>query len=414
LTIPHCLSRAIAVCCLKQIQLRRKGVRNLFSAYSRNGDNTGWEGDAADQEYYIYDGWNIVMTLDGNGEKNGVFTWGLDLSGSVHGAGGIGGLLAMTTCSINVNEGASYWYLYDGNGNVGQVLATIKDENGDITGVQTNLAARYEYDPYGNAIVAAGDWAAYNTIRFSTKWFDDETGLGYWGYRYYNPKLGRWVSRDPIGEVFAGHIPHYYHNNHAYTTNSDNTGTSIDDTTLLIQSYSSMLPKANTLNEAWIQLLIGNELNKEDYKEQLRLIAVNSAYLCLYKYVGNNPENAVDLYGLLHWDPFPKPVPQPPSEPPGLPPNEPPSEPSPGWSERTKDYNCRSIRYRCFGTCSCSWKGGSGSLIVLMNIYMPICCSMSCSCSAEFTGPHSQPGSMQRCMNSMIRYYKETGNCRCN
>jgi RHS repeat-associated protein len=39
-----------------------------------------------------------------------------------------------------------------------------------------------------------------NPIRFSTKYTDDQTGLLYYGYRYYNPTTGRWVSRDPIGE----------------------------------------------------------------------------------------------------------------------------------------------------------------------------------------------------------------------
>ncbi|MBN1153088.1 MAG: RHS repeat-associated core domain-containing protein, partial [Dehalococcoidia bacterium] len=36
--------------------------------------------------------------------------------------------------------------------------------------------------------------------RFSTKYWDDETGLGYWGYRYYDPATGRWITWDPIGE----------------------------------------------------------------------------------------------------------------------------------------------------------------------------------------------------------------------
>ena len=34
----------------------------------------------------------------------------------------------------------------------------------------------------------------------STKYFDDETELVCYGYRYYSPELGRWISRDPIGE----------------------------------------------------------------------------------------------------------------------------------------------------------------------------------------------------------------------
>ena len=39
-----------------------------------------------------------------------------------------------------------------------------------------------------------------NPFRFSTKWFDDETGLYYYGYRYYSPRLGRWINRDPLEE----------------------------------------------------------------------------------------------------------------------------------------------------------------------------------------------------------------------
>jgi len=77
-----------------------------------------------------------------------------------------------------------------------------------------SLAARYEYDPYGNLIGPdtngdsvfdpatddSGPCAAQNPIRFSTKSWDDETGFGYWGYRYYSPRLGRWLSRDPARE----------------------------------------------------------------------------------------------------------------------------------------------------------------------------------------------------------------------
>jgi RHS repeat-associated protein len=68
------------------------------------------------------------------------------------------------------------------------------------------IAARYEYDPYGNNALdplnaaQSGTYAATNAFRFSTKPFDAETGLSYFGYRYYAPGMGRWVNRDPIGE----------------------------------------------------------------------------------------------------------------------------------------------------------------------------------------------------------------------
>jgi RHS repeat-associated protein len=81
------------------------------------------------------------------------------------------------------------FYAYDANGNVTDLVGT----NG--TGL-----AHYEYDPFGNPLVATGTLAAANPFRFSTKYTDDETGLVYYGIRYYSPEMGRWLSRDPIGE----------------------------------------------------------------------------------------------------------------------------------------------------------------------------------------------------------------------
>ena len=37
-------------------------------------------------------------------------------------------------------------------------------------------------------------------MQFSTKQYDEKTGLSYYGYRFYNPALRRWLTRDPIGE----------------------------------------------------------------------------------------------------------------------------------------------------------------------------------------------------------------------
>jgi len=39
-----------------------------------------------------------------------------------------------------------------------------------------------------------------NIFRFSTKYRDGETGLYYYGFRYFSPELGRWITRDPVGE----------------------------------------------------------------------------------------------------------------------------------------------------------------------------------------------------------------------
>jgi RHS repeat-associated protein len=47
---------------------------------------------------------------------------------------------------------------------------------------------------------ANGYMALQNPFRFSTKFQDDETGLLYYGYRYYTPTTGTWLSRDPVAE----------------------------------------------------------------------------------------------------------------------------------------------------------------------------------------------------------------------
>jgi hypothetical protein len=45
----------------------------------------------------VYDGWRVILELDAldDNRVNRKFTWGLDLSGSLEGAGGIGGLQAI-------------------------------------------------------------------------------------------------------------------------------------------------------------------------------------------------------------------------------------------------------------------------------------------------------------------------------
>jgi RHS repeat-associated protein len=44
------------------------------------------------------------------------------------------------------------------------------------------------------------EWLERPAFAFSTKYEDTETGLLYYGYRYYGPEMGRWISRDPISE----------------------------------------------------------------------------------------------------------------------------------------------------------------------------------------------------------------------
>ena len=44
----------------------------------------------------------------------------------------------------------------------------------------------------------------------------DLSGVPYYGYRYYNPGLGRWISQDPIGERGGIHLYGFCHNSPVY------------------------------------------------------------------------------------------------------------------------------------------------------------------------------------------------------
>jgi RHS repeat-associated protein len=140
---------------------------------------------------YVYDGMEVVQERDGNNTPQVSYTRGNDLSGSLAGAGGIGGLLARTDMGLlAVNDGhASALYHADGNGNITCLIQT----NGTV-------AARYSYDPFGRLLTLNGALADANVYRFSSKEWHANAGLYYYGYRFYSPERQRWLNRDPLSE----------------------------------------------------------------------------------------------------------------------------------------------------------------------------------------------------------------------
>ncbi len=142
------------------------------------------------ETHYTYDQWNIIKETKLNSKleilNSKLFFWGLDLSGTLQGAGGVGGLLELT---INDQQTTNNYYpSYDANGNI---TAYIDNSN--------SVAFSCDYSPFGTVINSEGD--APCDYLFSTKPLDTETGLYYYGYRFYSSSLGRWLTRDPVGEM---------------------------------------------------------------------------------------------------------------------------------------------------------------------------------------------------------------------
>ena len=153
---------------------------------------------------YLYDGWNLLQErkpaltprtphpyipqtnlflTGGSGPVAASYLWGLDLSQTLQGAGGVGGLLQSSFSATNA------FPFCDANGNITDLV----DTNGAVV-------AHYEYDPYGNTIIQTGSQSDAFPFRFSSKHYDDATELSYYGFRYYSPPLARWITRDPIHE----------------------------------------------------------------------------------------------------------------------------------------------------------------------------------------------------------------------
>ena len=132
-------------------------------------------------------------------------TWGPDLSSSIGGFGGVGGLLASTHYAADGSVSDRLYYFADPLGNI----STVTDDNDQVR-------AAYTYTAYGSVLTATGDLAQNNPWQFSTKPIDLwTTGFAYYGYRYYDPTHGRWLSRDPLGEAGGVNLTGFVNNSPA-------------------------------------------------------------------------------------------------------------------------------------------------------------------------------------------------------
>lgn len=81
----------------------------------------------------------------------------------------------------------------------------------EITDASGQLRAQYDYDPYGRVVKLAGDLDG--DFGFTGIYMHGPSGLNLALYRAYDPNLGRWTSRDPLGEVAGLNLYAYVENN---------------------------------------------------------------------------------------------------------------------------------------------------------------------------------------------------------
>ena len=79
-----------------------------------------------------------------------------------------------------------------------------------VTDFDGNVTQHVEYIPYGEIFMEERNSSFSTPYLFNAKELDDETGLYYYGARYFDPTGAMWLSVDPLFEKYAGMSPYNY------------------------------------------------------------------------------------------------------------------------------------------------------------------------------------------------------------
>ncbi len=160
------------------------GAGRTFSINNKNQTTAITSGSATDS--YTYSGADQTDRVQRNGSTALYSALGL----SVDGAGSASPTYyTRTNAGQLVNErttSGTYYYLMD---DLGSVLKVV-----DSSGTVKNS---YYYDPFGNSLSKSE--TVSNPWQYASGYLDASTGLYKFGTRYYDPQLGRWTQKDPVG-----------------------------------------------------------------------------------------------------------------------------------------------------------------------------------------------------------------------
>lgn len=113
---------------------------------------------------------------------------------------------------VSGSNAGTYFYTRDHLGSVRELTST--DSAGTVT-----VRARYDYDPYGRQTKVSGNIDA--DFGFTGHYMNAASGLTLAPYRAYDAGLGRWISRDPLGEAGGLNLYEYANNSPVVYIDSD-------------------------------------------------------------------------------------------------------------------------------------------------------------------------------------------------
>ncbi len=130
---------------------------------------------------YLYYGLSVVLETDNTGAISKTYNPGI---------------------SATDKFGNKFYYLYDGLGSVVNLI--------DQKGI---LVQAYQYDVFGVALGVKKDQNSFRFVGAGQVNSDDDVELEYMHFRWFDPKIGRFISRDPLGPAGGVNLYSYVNNN---------------------------------------------------------------------------------------------------------------------------------------------------------------------------------------------------------
>ncbi len=159
--------------------------------------------------FYIYDNQNIIAEYDGNGKQTAFYIHGPNIDEPL---------------SAEIKNTRIYYHA-DGLGSI----TTLTNHMG-------HKVQQYDYDSFGN-IKSTPFWIK-QPYTYTGREYDYDTGLYYYRARYYDPSIGRFTTRDPIG--FGGGINRYSYVNNSPLNYVDPLGLFANHAYLSLQAFTQV------------------------------------------------------------------------------------------------------------------------------------------------------------------------------
>jgi RHS repeat-associated protein len=168
------------------------GINNKILTYNQNNRLISVEEDSVTLGEYIYNGLGQRIIKEADGVTT-VFHY--DFDGNIIGESDAAGSFSKEylyrgssrLALVDVSSEEIYYY---GNDHLGTPIILTDSTN--------TVVWEAVYKPFGEAEVNPNS-EVVNNFRFAGQYFDEETGLHYNYYRYYNPSTERYLKADPIG-----------------------------------------------------------------------------------------------------------------------------------------------------------------------------------------------------------------------